>query len=160
MWPSRSALSLALFLRTPPDEPFEIARWLATAHHDADAQRTHAQEQLERHTLARCTHRLPPILSRAPTRMDACPQQLLPAGPELGFWKGQDFENHLGIYHDFPKCMFVPRVGHRNHMIMCGLVRFKTSRSVKTHTPFRDSCLTSGELLHRTLTKHSCQSSS
>ena len=36
VWPSRNALSLALFLRTPPDEPFQIASWLATAHDDAD----------------------------------------------------------------------------------------------------------------------------
>ena len=87
VWPSRSALSLALFLRTPSDEALWIARWLATAHDDADAQRTHAQEQLERHTLARCTHRLPPILSRAPTRMDDCPQQLLPDRTRAGILK-------------------------------------------------------------------------
>ena len=50
--------------------------------------RTQAQEQLERYGLATCTNCLPPILSRAPTPMNVCPQQLL-AGPDRSW----DFEN-------------------------------------------------------------------
>ena len=88
----------------------EIARWLATAHDDADVQRTHAQEQLERHTLARYTHCLPPILSRAPTHMDTCPQQLFldRTVPWILKMAAADYEDQFWIYQDFPKCMCVP----------------------------------------------------
>ena len=78
VWPSRSALPLALFLGTPPDQALLIGRRLARAHDDA--QRTNAQEQLEPNTLAQCTHRRPPIPSRASGRMHAWPQQLASAG--------------------------------------------------------------------------------
>ena len=71
--PSSSALSLALLLGAPPDEPLVVAQGLARAHDD-DTQRINARE-LEPHTLARCAHRLPPIPSGVSAHMRAWPPE-------------------------------------------------------------------------------------
>ena len=76
--PSSSALSLALLLGAPPDEPLVVAQGLARAHDD-DTQRINARE-LEPLTLTRCTHRRPPIPCGVPGNMHAWQPERSSAG--------------------------------------------------------------------------------